>query len=186
MVAAGNLHSRGQARVTLGCRGQLGGLRCGWCSVVLRSWRTEGCELRGGKTSGPARALQYGWGRQKGCAARVVDEKPGGGGAAKGLRCMWGSRRLGCRSVARRRGGDEETTRRREEETTREGDDEGRRQGGEETRRRGDEEGGRRRGEETRRAGYEEGRGIESDRAVLQWGQPRAGVAAKGGTPMQW
>ena len=181
MVAAGNLHSRGQARVTLGCRGQLGGLRCGWCSVVLRSWRTEGCELRGGKTSGPARALQYGWGRQKGCAARVVDEKPGGGGAAKGLRCMWGGRRLGCRSVARRRGGDDETTRRREEETTREGDDEGRRQGGEETRRRGDEEGGRRRGEETRRAGYEEGRGIEADRAVLQWGQPRAGVAAKGG-----
>ena len=125
-------------------------------------------------------------GQAKGCAARVVDEKPGGGGAAKGLRCMWGSRRLGCRSVARRRGGDDETTRRREEETTREGDDEGRRQGGEETRRRGDEEGGRRRGEETRRAGYEEGRGIEADRAVLQWGQPRAGVAAEGGTPMQW
>ena len=65
VVAAGNLHSRGQARVTLGCRGQLGGLRCGWCSVVLRSWRTEGCELRGGKTSGPARALQCGWGRQR-------------------------------------------------------------------------------------------------------------------------
>ena len=134
------------------------GLRCGWCSVVLRSWRTEGGELRGGKTSGPARALQYGWGRQKGCAARVVDEKPGGGGAAKGLRCMWGSRRLGCRSVARRRGGDDETTRRREEETTREGDDEGRRQGGEETRRGGDEEERRRGGRETTRGGDEESR----------------------------
>ena len=40
-------------------------------------------------------------GQAKGCAARVVDEKPGGGGAAKGLRCMWGSRRLGCGSVAK-------------------------------------------------------------------------------------
>ena len=58
---------------------------------------------------------------------------------------------------------------------TRGGDKEGRRRGGEDTRREVDDDG------RTRRAGYEEGRGIEADRAVLQLGQPRAGVAAKGG-----
>ena len=102
-----------------------------------------------------------------------------------------------------RREGDDEGRRRRAEEATRGVDEEGRRRGGEEMeglRCKGRREGGSRRPE--RLCGREwcsvrvyslrvsaEGlrlrrgycRGGEADGAVLQLGQPRAGVAAKGG-----